>query len=266
VSMAEPGTDRRTKAPLYRLKKLIPVISILVAGVLTLAGHLYPSEERARLASVQASAYTAIAQFAPWNFARRYAQIVVTQGNDAAEKLAEQQQRQANLFRGFACSVHFASQDGGNSCTPLETPHGIRAFYLSAHVPLILRFATAFFDMLLHALIDQGFIGFAVAASQIAIGILLTSIVIHRKMIPFDSFYSYVLGVPLAVIVLGSFAALPLWLLAFIGVTFFKALAGAGLGVQVGGTTGLLTWLVTKAAEEAGHHVIMKQIKRLVGD
>jgi hypothetical protein len=215
---------------------------------------------------VQASAYTTIAQFAPWNFGKRYLQIVVTQGDDAAERMAEQQQRQASQFRSFACSVHFASQAGDDPCTPLEQPRGIRGFYLSAHVPGVFRLATAFFDLLLHALIDQGFIGFVVAASQIAIGLLLTSIAIHRKIINLDSFVSYVVGVPLVVFGLGMAAAIPLWLLTFIGITVFKRIPGVGLGTQASSTTCFLAWAGRKTAEEVGHKAIMKQVKRFIGD
>jgi hypothetical protein len=266
--MTEPETKGRAKAGFFSLKTLRNFLFSVVATAIatSLVDVAWHPEERAKLASFQASAYTAIAQFAPWNIAKRYVQIVSTRGNDAAEDLAEQQQRQANLFRSFGCSVHFASESGGNPCTPLERPHGIRAFYLSAHVPLVFRPITAFFDLLLHALIDQGFIGFLVATIQIAIGVLLTRIVIHRKILKLDAFYSYVLVVPLAVLVLGSFAAVPLWLVAFVGVTIFKGLPGAGLGAQTGGAGYLVKWLLGKAAEEFGHDAIVKQFKRIVGD
>jgi hypothetical protein len=265
--MTEPDAEKRRKAPFFSRKRLILlsisiVASAIVGSLVDLAFH---AEERAKLASLRASAYTAIAQFAPWNIAGRYVEIVFTQGNDAAEKLAEQQRRQANLFRSFACSVHFASASG-DPCTPLGRPQGIGAFYLSAYVPSILRPVTAFFDLLLHALVDQGFIGFIVAAAQIAIGVLLTRIAINRKAFGLNSFYSYILGVPLAVLVLGSVGALPLWLLAFIGVTVFKGLPGAGLGAQAGGTGFFVSWLASKTAEELGHQTIMKQAERILGD
>jgi hypothetical protein len=267
VNMAESGTDKRTKAPMPLFKKGAYFLSSLLAFILlTQLLDLSSSEGRAKLAPLQASAYTTIAQFAPWNVVKRYVQIVATQGDDAAEKMAEQQQRRASQFRSFACSVHFAAQADDNPCTPLERPHGIRAFYLSAHVPFIFRLATAIFDMLLHVLIDQGFIGFVVAAAQIAIGILLTSIAIHRKTINLDSFVSYIVGVPLIVLGLGIVAAIPLWLLAFVSITFFKGLPGMGLAAQ-GGTTGcFLTWLCRKTAEDVGHKAIMNQVKRFIGD
>ena len=242
------------------------VSSLLAIALMSQLVELSSPEGRAKIASVQASAYTTIAQFAPWNFGKRYFQIVVTQGDDAAERMAEQQQRQASQFRSFACSVHFASQAGDNPCTPLEQPHGVRAFYLSAHVPAVFQLATAFFDVLLHVFIDQGFIGFVVASAQMAIGVLLTSIVIHRKSINLDSFVSYVVGVPLIVLGLGIAAAIPLWLLAFIGMTFFKGLPGAGLAAQGGGAGCLLTWAGQKTAEEVGHKAIMKQVKRFIGE
>jgi hypothetical protein len=133
-----------------------------------------------------------------------------------------------------------------------------------------LRPITAFFDLLLHSLTDQGVIGFLVAATQIAIGVLLTRIAVRRGILKLDGLYIYVVVIPLAVLGLGSLAALPLWLLAFMGVALLKGLPGAGLGAQFGGTGYLARWFARwfsrKAAEELGHASIMKQIKRLIGD
>ena len=266
--MTEPETQKREKSAFFTRKRLVEfVISIIVSAVVgSLVDIALHSEKRAELASFRASAYTTIAQFAPWNVARRYVQIVVTQGNEAAEQLAEQQQRQADLFRGFACSVGGVSGGSDNPCATSERPHGIQAFYLSAHVPLVFRPITAFFDLLLHALIDQGFVGFIVGATQLALGVFLTRIAVHRGILKLDSFYSYILILPLTVLAVGSVAALPLWLLAFIGVTVFKGLPAAGLGAQLGGTGYLARWFGSKAVEEFGHAAIMKQVKRAIGD
>jgi hypothetical protein len=272
--MAEPDPKETGKNAFFSRRSLILfVMSIIVpAFVGSLIDIGFHAEKRAQFVSLQASAYAAISQFAPWNVAGRYVEIVSTQGDDTAVKMAEQQQRQTEIFRSTACNIQnnpwigFKAAGGDDPCTPVARPHGIRAFYLSAHVPFVLRLITALFDLLFHALVDQGFIGFVVAAAQIAMGVLLTRVAVRRKIVNFNSFYSWVFGMPLTVLALGVVAALPIWLLAFIGVTVFKGLPGAGLGAQAGGTAYLISWFSTKTVEKLGTDAIMKQVERIVGD
>lgn len=267
--MTEPDdTKMRSLRALFSRKKLLRLaISVLVATILGAAIDFALHTNKAELSSLRADAYASIAQFAPWNVAERYVQIVFTQGDEAAQRMAEQQQQRAGTFRDFACRVrgnYSAGQD--NPCTPLRSPHGLRAFYLSARVPSVLRPITAFFDLLLHALFDQGVIGFLVAAAQIGIGVLATRFAIRHSFMEVGPLYTYVLGIPAAILVLGSVAAVPLWLLAFVGVTVFKALPAAGLGAQAGGTAYFVSLIGGKTLEDVGHEAIMKQVKRVVHD
>lgn len=123
-----------------------------------------------------------------------------------------------------------------------------------------------FFDLLLHALVDQGLIGFLVAAAQVLMGALLTRFAIGFFSIKMGTFVSYVFGVPSTVLVLGSIAAIPLWLLALAGMTVLKALPAAGIGAQAGGTVWLASFIAGKTAEVVGQDAIMKQVERVVRD
>jgi hypothetical protein len=269
--MSEPEKKKRSFSVRFSRKDLfLLAISVLVSAFVGMAMDLAFGGSP-ELSSARANAYTSIAQFAPWNIAERYIDIVFTEGNAAAEHMAEQQQEQALAFRGFACSLRgnyaiggFGSVEEDNPCTPPSRPHGLRAFYLSAHVSILLRPITAFFDLLLHALVDQGVIGFLVAAAQIGIGVLAIRLAIRFSFIEVGSFASYVVGVPLGIMALGSAFAVPLWLLAFLGVTGLKAFPAAALGAQAGATAYFAKWIGSKTAEEVGHHVIMKQVERVL--
>ena len=246
------------------------VVSIVLGAIMDLS---FEAQKRAELSAVRAKAYLTIAEFAPWNVAQRYIAIVFTQGNSDAQAFAERQEQQALLFRSFACDLRGNSAAGGvnlsnveNPCVAPEHPQGIRAFYLSAHVPFPLRFITAFFDLLLHALVDQGLTGFLVAAAQLLLGVLLTRLVIRFGKFKVDTFYAYIIGIPLAILALGSVAAIPLWLLALAGVMALKALPMAGLGAQAGGTGWLVSFVARKTTEVIGHAAIMKQVERVVRD
>jgi hypothetical protein len=271
--MSEPEKQRRWFSVMFSRKDLfILAISVFASAFLGAALDLAFGQSP-ELSSARANAYVTIAQFAPWNIAERYIGIVFTEGNADAARMAEQQQEQALEFRGFACSLRgnyaiggFDSVDRDNPCTSPPEPDGLRAFYLSAYVPMLLRPITAFFDLLLHALVDQGVIGFLVAAAQIVIGALLTHLAIRHRFGEVDSFASYVFGVPFAVMALGSFGAVPLWAVAFLGVTGLKAFPAASLGAQFGATGYFAKWIGSKTAEEVGHHVIMKQVERVVHD
>ena len=273
--MSEPDKQKRGLLTMFGRRDMIllaiSVIALIVLGWLLDLG--FESQKRAELSALRAKAYISIAEFAPWNVAQRYVAIVTTQGNSYAEELARQQEQQSLLFRGFACNLRGSYAASGlnsvgedNPCNPPEHPHGLRAFYLSAHVPMPLRFITAFFDLLFHALIDQGIIGFLVAAVQITLGALLTRFVISYNKIKMGTFLSYVLGVPLGTLVLGSIAAIPLWFLALAGVMCLKSLPLAGVGAQAGGTWWLVTFVAHKTAEVVGHAAIMKQVERIVRD
>jgi len=261
--MEEKTSDRQKKSARWLKRMAISIISSLVLGyVVDLGRH---AETRAELARLQGDAYVAIAQFAPWNIAYRYIGIVIEQGSPPSFA-AEQKQRFNDAFRNTICAqdrLIGRSEEDDPACTPAPAPHGLAAFYLSAHVPLLLRPVTGFFDLLLHAFVDQGVIGFLVAAAQVAIGIFLTRYLMLRKKFNPDSFYSFVLGVPLAVLVLGSVAALPLWLITLIGTIALKGLPATQLGFQ-GGCTLALTFLGVKVAEEAGHEFVMKQAERFI--
>ncbi|MEO8461104.1 MAG: hypothetical protein ABI451_11295, partial [Dokdonella sp.] len=243
-------------------------VSMLLGAVIDFA---LDAHKRAELATFQARAYISVAQFAPWNIAQRYIAIVFTQGDSYAEQLAQKQEQQSLLFRGFACSLRgsYSSGESGDQnypCAPTQHPQGIRAFYLSAHVPLPFRPLTAFFDLLVHAFFDQGIIGFLVAALQVIIGALLTRYAIRFFRIKVDTLVACVIGVPFAILALGSVAAIPLWLLALAGMTALKALPAAGLGVQAGGTAWFVSWVGSKTAEVVGQDAIMKQVERVVRD
>jgi hypothetical protein len=58
-------------------------------------------------------ALSSIAQFAPWNFAERSIDIVFTDENEAAERMAEQQQNHVPMLRDFACSLRSNYAIGG---------------------------------------------------------------------------------------------------------------------------------------------------------
>lgn len=267
AKMAKSDNTKREKGAFFSRNHLkLLAISVVVSTVL---GGLVDSfhAKDGELAALRASAYAAVTQFTPWNFFQRYAQIVATQGN-GPDQLAEQQHRLAEAFRGVACSqdrMIGQNEAGDTRCTPLPPPHGIHAFYLSAHVPLILRFVTAFFDLLLHALIDQGVIGFLVAAAQLIIGVLLMRLVIQRRVFELKSLYSYIVFVPLLVLALSTASAIPLWLLARIWITVFNGLPAAGIGVQAT-CTAFLVALCSKTVEEVGHDAIMRQAERIIGD
>jgi len=273
--MPEPDEQKRDWRAIFTRTNLIRLgISVLVSMVLGMGiDFILDAQKRAELSSVRANAYLSIAQFAPWNIAQRYVGIVFTQGNSYAEQLARQQEQQSLLFRSLACDTRgnytvsgFNSDSQDNPCAPAQHPRGLRAFYLSAHVPFPLRPVTAFFDLLLHAIVDQGIVGFLVAAAQVAIGVLFTRFAIRLFNIKVDTFYSYVLGLPLGILVLGSLAAIPLWLLALGGITALKAFPAGGLGAQAGGTAYLASWIGRKAVEEVGHEAVMKQVERVVRD
>jgi hypothetical protein len=267
--MSQPGKENRGFSALFSRRDLIlVVISALVSGF---PGAMvdFVFGRSPEISTARAAAYTSIAQFAPWNIAGRYIEIVFTQGNAAAAHMAQQQQERTLAFRGFACSLrgnYVGFEDRDNPCTPPPQPRGVRAFYLSAHVPMLLRPITAIFDLLLHALVDQGGIGFLVAAAQIAIGALLTRLAIRRSFVEVGSLASYVFGVPLGIIALGSLFAVPLWLLAFLGVTALKSLPASAIGAQFGATAYVFKWIGGKTAESVGHHLIMKQVERVVPD
>jgi hypothetical protein len=273
--MSEPKEQKRGLLAMVTRKDLIHLaISVIVSILLGAAFDLtLDSQKRVELSAIRAKAYITIAQFAPWNVAQRYIAIVTTQGDAYAEALAQQQERQSLLFRGFACNLrgNYASGEYNsvvedNPCIPPDHPHGLRALYLSAHVPAPLRLVSAFLDLLFHAFVDQGMIGFLVAAAQVALGALLTRLAIRYTRIKVDSFFSYVLGLPLGVLFLGSIAAIPLWLLALAGLMGLKALPMAGFGAQAGGTGWLASFVARKTAEVVGHAAVMKQVERVIRD
>jgi len=273
--MSEPDTQKRGLFALFTRKDLVHfaisvVVSILLGGAIDLG---FDTEKWAELSRLRAKAYVTVEQFAPWNVAQRYIAIVFTQGDAYAEALARRQEQQTQLFRGFACDLRGAYGPGSlspalvdNPCTPPQHPQGLRAFYLSAHVPAPFRFITAFFDLLLHALFDQGLIGFLVGATQVTLGALLTRLAIKSGKLKINTFYAYVLGLPLAVLALGSLAAIPLWLVALAGAMALKALPMAGFGAQAGGTAWLVSLVARKTTEVIGHSAIMKQVERVVRD
>jgi len=271
--MSEPVEQKRGLLAMFTRKNLKHLAITVIASSLAGFGvdFVLHSDKRAELLGMRAQAYVSIAQFAPWNIAQRYVAIVTTQGDSYAEELAKKQEQQSLMFRGFACSLRGNDASGGfnlaagdNPCAAPEHPQGLRAFYLSAHVPAPLRLITAFFDLLLHAFIDQGMIGFLVAAGQVVLGAVITRFVIRFKRIKIDSIYACVLGLPLAILVLGSIAAIPLWLLALFGVMGLKTLPMAGLGAQAGGASWLASFFVSKTAEVVGEKAIVKQVERVL--
>lgn len=270
--MSTADKQRRTLREIFTRKAATHLaISVLVSMLLGMVIDLaVDAHKRAELSAFQAQAYLSVAQFAPWSNAQRYAAIVFTQGNSYAEQLARKQENQGLAFRGFACKLRGSDSSrgfnltGDDPCAPTQHPSGIHAFYLSAHVPSWLRPLTAFFDLLLHALLDQGVIGFFVVVAQLFIGVLLTRFAIGFFNLPMRTFVSYSLGVPIAVLVLGSIAAIPLWLLALAGMTVLKALPAAGIGAQAGGTAWLISWVGGKTAEVVAQDAIMKQVERVV--
>jgi hypothetical protein len=273
--MSEPDSQKRSLLEMFTGKNLKHLFLSLVATGLAgwAIGVAFDSQKRAEFMAMRYDAYLTISQFAPWNIVQRYVAIVFTQGNTYAEALAKKQEQQTLLFRGFACDLRGASSFSGSSsasmdnpCQPLEHPQGIRAFYLSAHVPFPLRFITAFFDLLLHALVDQGVIGFLVAATQVALGALLARLAIKTSKLKLNTVYSYLLGLPLVIFALGSLAAIPLWLVALVGLMALKASPLGALGAQGGAAFWCVHFLVEKTADEVAHAAIMKQLQRVVRD
>jgi len=144
--LSEPEKKKSSFSLRFSRKDLfLLAISVLASAFIGLAMDLAFGRSP-ELTSARASAYVSIAQFAPWNFTERYVDIVLTEGNGSAERMAEQQHEQALAFRDFACSLRsnyaiggFGSVERDNPCLPPSHPHGLRAFYLSAHVPMLLR-------------------------------------------------------------------------------------------------------------------------------
>ncbi|MEP6483695.1 MAG: hypothetical protein ABJB01_04545 [Rudaea sp.] len=273
--MSEPVKQKRGLLAMFTGKDLKHfLLSMLVGTLVGWAGGIaFESDKRHEFVAARFEAYATVAQFAPWNIAQRYVAIVFTQGNSYAETLAHQQEQQTLLFRGFACSLSGSIASSGsnsagadNPCTAPAHPQGIHAFYLSAHVPLPFRFITALFDILLHALVDQGLVGFLVALTQIVLGAFMTAWAIKSSWLKLNSFYAYVLGFPLAVLALGSLAAIPLWLVALVGLMALKASPLGALGAQLSATGWCVRFVFQKTVEEFGHAAIMKQLKRLAGD
>jgi hypothetical protein len=268
VSREAPGGDQGAQA-METLRELLSrkgiqglATSLVATIVVTLSFSIFDHNKLHALATAQANAYVSIAQFAPWNVAERYVSILLT---DYSGNVSEFEQNQQN-WRRTICDSGSTALSAGRFCDAPPTADGIKAFYLSAHVPLPLRPLTAIFDLLLHALVDQGLVGFLVAAAQIVMGILATWAVIRRWHIKLNSFYLAVLGVPAGVLVLGSVAALPLYLLAWAGVFVVKGFSALALGLQAGCTIACLKWLFEKAVEEVSHEVVVKQLKKLIPD
>ena len=273
--MSEPVKQKRGLLAMFTGKDLKHFLLSMLAGTLVgwAGGIAFEADKLHEFVAARFEAYATVAQFAPWNIAQRYVSIVFTQGNSYAEALANQQEQQTLLFRGFACKLAGSAASRGsnsagadNPCNAPVHPQGIHAFYLSAHVPLPLRFITALFDILLHALVDQGLIGFLVALTQILLGGFLTVLAIKTSRLKLNSFYAYVLGFPLAVLALGSLAAIPLWLVALVGLMALKASPLGALGAQFSAMGWCVKFVFQKTAEEFGHATIMKLLKRLVGD
>lgn len=246
------------------------LISVIVSSVL---GWLFElalfADKRAELKTLQARAYVAVAQFAPWHFAERYVKIVfVDDGSPNALKRATPVS--TKILMNQACrsltspTLGTTLVDPGLCDGPLK-PHGWAAFYLSVHVPSFLRPITAVFDLILHALIDQRVVGFLIALAQFAIGVFATRYFVTSRP-GFHFSPVHLIGLPLCVIALGSLLALPLWVLAWLGLAVFKGLPGIGVGAQAGGTATLLVLFGGKTLEAAAHEGVMKQVGRIVGE
>lgn len=235
-------------------------ISVAVSAVIGMVAELaLDHHARAEAAALQGEAYESISQFAPWNVAIQYFSIIVLpDSNDAyAKKIAEQRE----AFRQMECGP-LGVDAGTSSCAPPTPP----SFYLSQHVPIFLRPLTAFFDLVFHLLADNGVIGALVALVQIVLGVLVTLFIGRREKIGFESWAGKLVGIPIAVMVLGSIAALPLWLVSLLGVMILKAVPLAAVGAQTGATAYMVSWVGGKMAEEVGHEVVMKQVERIVRD
>jgi hypothetical protein len=270
VDQASPEAGKPRHRHSWRRWLISLFVSVIVSSVLGWLFELALSaHKRAEFETLQARAYVAVAQFAPWRFAERYAKIVfIDDGSPSALKDATPVSTQ--FLMNQACrsltspSLGTPLVDPALCNGPLK-PHGWAAFYLSVHVPSFLRPITAVFDLILHALVDQRFVGFLVALTQFAIGVLATRYFVLRRP-GFKFSPVHLVGLPFCVIALGSLLALPLWLFAWIGLAVFKGLPGIGVGAQAGGTATLLVLFGGKTVEAAAHEGVMKQVGRFIGE
>ncbi len=244
------------------LKITIGLILVVLVYALDVASH---TDKRTQFIRLEGQAYEALYQFAPWSAVQRYFQIV-TMPDGSQNELATQAQQFHDAFRSTRCSMDRLagiSEASDPGCRADLPPRGLAAFYLSSHVPFVLRLITAFIDILIHAFVDRGLIGFLVVAAQVAIGFFITAYLIWRKTFTPDSFYSFVLGVPLLALAAGSLAAAPIWILAVIGKALFEGSPLAQLSFQ-GICTVCVVYFCKKKAETAVEEFLVKFAQRFL--
>src|SRR5262249_30228041 len=146
----------------------------------------------------------AVESFAPWNLLVSYVKIL-TISNEASSE-----------FPALRPFEPFGQFEDANK-------HLTNEYSLTRGAPFYVRPITGLVDLLLHVLSDAGPIGFLFAAVQLALGAGLMLVLGARSE---HGFYYYAVGLPLGSVALASVAAIPLWLVAFLGVLAFNALAG----------------------------------------
>jgi hypothetical protein len=174
----------------------------------------------------RAAAYRATSSFAPWNLAARYLQIVLTQCDVGAATICEE----SPLSRG--------------------TGLGFKLF-------------TGVADVVLHAFTTGGVVGFAFALAQVVIGLVATLALFRRgEGEPPHGFYFYAVGLPLGAMLVGSVAAIPVWVVAWLSVTALNGAPLVGLGLQTFSVSTLCTAVCVKAAESVTHEVAVKTVTK----
>jgi len=223
---------------LKRLRRYIimTAASSVIAGVVAA-----PLSQAAAL-----QAYLAIGSFAPWNMLISYVEII-TIPSDAANEFPA-----LRPFEPFPEAAHVGKELANNYSLTRGS-----AFYL--------RPITAVIDLLLHILSDAGLIGCIVAIVQLAIGAGL-AVILYRRSVsntPADApgFYFYTIFLPLGAVALASVAAIPVWLLAYLGLAAFHVVVG--FAVQGGATGGVLLWVHDNVVEPVVHERIEKGMENL---
>lgn len=210
---------------------------IFAVGSSLVMGALGGAVSRAAL-----QAYLAVETFAPWNMLASYYKIL-TIPSDAATEFPALQPFEPN-------------PDAARVAAEARNQYS-----LTRHSAYYLRPITAMIDLVLHILSDAGPVGFVFALAELAIGAGLMLLWRRRTRAPGPSdgtFYFYTIWLPLGAIALASVAAIPLWLVAYLGLMVHAA---AGLGVQSAATGGVLLWVRDRVVEPALHEGLSKGLE-----
>jgi hypothetical protein len=209
---------------------IVPFATSLVLGLLSYA---FENESWA------ARAYVAVESFAPWNLATGYFKFLTISDDPSSEFPA---------LRAFEPAPTLGN---ANPATGIPT--------LSRGANYFLRPLTALVDVLLHLFFGLGVIGFLVSVGQVALGAGLMLILSKGTA---KGLYFYAIVLPVGAVLLGSAAAIPIWLIALLGLLFFNS--AITVGVQSGSTAFALMWVRDRALEAAAHETVSKGVAQVV--